>query len=325
MNIQAIGTIGAVPIRLSELVLGLVVLFALPAIGQTDNGPRQQVVPAMVGVDNSSARAGNNNTDISDDRMVTPPPVSGQTYPVMLTSEERSNYLRGGVSFTSAYVDNVPGASASQQVSDITYSVAPTVTLDATTTRLHSLLTYAPGFTFYQRNSGLNEADQNALVSFEYRLSPHVTFSANDGFQKSSNVLNQPANFSPGGNVSGGAQGPNLSIIPPIADRLSNFGSVGISYQFALNDMVGASGTFSYLHYPNPSQVPGLSDSSSQGGLAFYSHRVAKKQYVGVTYEYQRLTASPTIGQTETQTHAALFFYTVSPHRHFSISFFGGP
>ena len=47
-------------------------------------------------------------------------------------------------------------------------------------------------------------------------------------------------------------------MIAPIADRLSNSGNVGITYQYALNSMVGASGTFTNLHYPNPSQVPGL-------------------------------------------------------------------
>ena len=34
--------------------------------------------------------------------------------------------------------------------------------------------------------------------------SPHVTFSASDGFQKSSNVFNQPPDLASGGVVSGG-------------------------------------------------------------------------------------------------------------------------
>ena len=37
--------------------------------------------------------------------MKTPPPVSGQSYPTQVTSEERSNYLRAGVAFTSAYTE----------------------------------------------------------------------------------------------------------------------------------------------------------------------------------------------------------------------------
>ncbi len=79
------------------------------------------------------------------------------------------------------------------------------------------------------------------------------------------------------------------------------------------------------MHYPNPAQVPGLYDSSSQGGSAFYSHRISRVHYVGVAYEYQRLVSYPTSGNSETQTHAALLFYSLTPTPKFSISFFGGP
>jgi hypothetical protein len=44
-----------------------------------------------------------------------------------------------------------------------------------------------------------------------------------------------------------------------------------------------------------------------------------------VTYEYQRLVSNPTEGQNETQTHAALLFYSLYPTSRFSISLFGGP
>jgi len=258
------------------------------------------------------------------DRMSTPPPVSGLAYPVLVGDQERSNYLRGGLAFTSAYTDNALGGVMDHPISDISYSVAPYVALDETTTRLHCLLTYAPGFTFYQRTSARNEADQNASIEVEYRLSPHVTFSAVDGFQKSSNVFNQP-DLAGAGAVSGGIDSANFSVIAPIADRLSNTGTVGIADQLSFNSMVGASGTFSNLHYPDPSQVPGLYDAGSQSGLAFYSLRFARGQYVGATYQYQRLLSYPTSGNNETQTHAMLFFYTIQPDPRFSLSFFGGP
>jgi hypothetical protein len=264
------------------------------------------------------------STNEDADRMLTPPPVSGQSYPTSVTSGERSNYLRGGFAFSSAYTDNAVGSVNGAPVSDVSYSVWPTIALDETTPRSHLVLTYAPGFTFYQRESSLNEADQNASINFQYRLSPHVTFSAKDGFQKSSSVFNQP-DFSSAAAVSGGAQEGNFSVIAPIADRLSNSGNVGISYQFAANSMVGAGGTFTNLHYPNQTEVPGLFDSSSQGGLAFYSVRVSKINYIGATYQYQRLLSYLAPGTNETQTHALLLFYTLNPTKRFSISVFGGP
>ena len=98
-----------------------------------------------------------------------------------------------------------------------------------------------------------------------------------------------------------------------------------MSYQFSLNGMIGASGTFTYLDYPNPSQVPGLYNSRSSAGSAFYTHRISKMHYVGVTYQHQRLLAYPVEGQSKTQTDAVLLFYTLYPASHFSVSLFGGP
>jgi len=259
-----------------------------------------------------------------EDRMLVPAPVSGDNYSVALASEEQSNYLHYGITVGAAYSDNVLGGTAGHAVSDMSYSAWPTIGLDETTSRLHWGLTYAPGFTVYQRTSERNEADQNALLSFQYRLSPHVTFNARDTFQKSSSVFNQPDLASSAG-VSGGTQVPNFSVIAPIANRLSNIGNLGITYQFGANDMIGAGGGFTNLHYSDTSQVSGLSDDSSQTATAFYSHRIAKRHYVGAAYQYQRLLSYPEGLENNTQTNSALLFYTVYPATRFSLSVFGGP
>jgi len=217
----------------NQTFLGFLLLAALPLAAQV-NGAPQQPAPAY-GADNGQIDNG--------DLMRTPPTVSGQSLSMAPTSMERSNYLRGGIAFTAAYTDNVIGSTGadSKPLSDISYSVFPTIALDETRNRLHWTLQYAPGFTFYQRESGRNQADQNASIGVEYRLTPHVTFSAEDGFQKSSNLFNQP---DLSGTISGGPQGGNFLVVAPVADLLRNTGNVGLSYQFALNQMVGATGTF---------------------------------------------------------------------------------
>ena len=259
----------------------------------------------------------------NDTAMLTPPPVSGQAYPNGPTSESRSNYLRYGLTFSTAYNNNAVGSNGTSSVSEASYSIWPTIALDETTSILHTVLTYSPGFTFYQRTSSQDAADQNASINLQYRLSPHLTLSGRDSFQKSSSVFNQPDWGA--GTVSGGAQGTNSSVIAPIAELLNNSANVGLTYQFAANGMVGASGTFSNLHYPNPSEVPGLYDSSSQGGSVFFSLRASRMHYFGVTYQYQRLVSYPTEGLNETQTDSVLFFYTIYPTSTLSVSFFGGP
>ena len=300
-----------------KICVGFLLLPVASLWSQVDN-PSTQPAPAY-GTDTPA-----NNADVTDSRMLTPPPVSGQSYPTSFGASERSNILRGGLAFISAYTDNAVGSVTGHPVSDVSYSVAPFIALDETTSRLHWVLNYAPGFTFYQRLSSRNETDQNASIDLQYRLSPHVTFSAKDGFHKTSNVFNQP-DLAGAAAVSGGTQEPNFSVIAPIADQLNNSGNVGLNYQFAANGMIGASGTFSNLHYPNQAEVPGLFDSSSQGASVFYSLRVSKMHYIGATYQYQRLVSYPTLGQSETQTHTFFFFYTLYATSRFSLSFFGGP
>ena len=257
-----------------------------------------------------------------DETMLTPPPVSGQSYPTALGSEERSNYLRYGISFNSAYSDNSLGGST--PVSDVSYSIWPTIALDQTTSRLHTVLSYAPGFTFYQRITSRDEADQNLSVSVSDRLSPHVTLTGRDSLQKSSSVFNQ-LDYGSGG-VAGGAGGGDPQVIAPVSPFLNNSGNVGVSYQYAANGMIGASGTFTNVHYSNSGQVTGLADSDTQGGSVFYSLRASRLHYFGLTYQYQRLVASSsTVGQSETQTHAILIYYTLYPTSTFSISAFVGP
>ena len=310
---------------LQQICAGLLLLPAATLWSQVDNTPTAPST-ANVGAQNTPAPPVPAVVDPqgTSDRMLTPPPVSGQSFPNLPTSQERSNYLRGGLAFTGAYTDNALGSVTPQPVSDVSYSVAPFIALDETTPRLHVVTTYAPGFTFYQKYSSRNEQDQNAAIDLQYRLSPHVTFSAQDGFQKSSNVFNQP-DLASAGAVSGATQQSNFSVIAPIADLLRNTGNVDIAYQFAANSMIGASGTFTNLHYPNQSEVPGLVDASSQDGSAFYASRISKMHYVGVTYQYQRLISYLPEGQDETQTQAVLLFYTLYASSRFSMSFFGGP
>ena len=259
-----------------------------------------------------------------EDRMLTPPPVGTLSFPLSLGSSERANYLRYGLAFTTTYNDNTLLGSSQNAVSDTSYSVAPIIAIDETSSRLHWVASYAPGFTFYQRISQRNESDHNAALQVAYRLSPHVTLSAEDHFQKSSNVFNNP-NIDASTVVSGAAQVSNFFIVPPIGDRLSNTGSAGLTYQYSLNQMLGASGVFTRLDYPHPTQAPGLFNANSQSGSAFYAFRISRMHYFGAAYQYQRLLSYPTEGRSETETHAAILFYTVSPSAHFSMSLFGGP
>jgi hypothetical protein len=296
---------------LNRVIVSFLVLAAAPIWAQVASTGAE---PAATGPSNGG----------SDAAMLTPAPVSGEAYSMGYASETWSNYLKGGLTFGSAYDDNVLLGTSGKPVSDVSYSIWPSLSLDQTRSRLHWVINYAPGFTFYQKTSSRNEEDQNLALDFKYRLSPHVTLTARDSFLKTSNTLNEP-NQDFAQPVSGGVSTPNNSVIAPIADVLSNNANVTITYQFSPNGMVGATGTFTNLHYPTQAQVPGLGDSSSRGGSAFYNHRLSKMHYIGASYEYQMFLAYPTLGQSETQAHSIFLFYTLYVKPTFSFSFFGGP
>jgi hypothetical protein len=284
----------------------LVLLVAVPLWSQNDAVTTSD--PSMAG---------------SDSTMAVPPPVSAESYPTVTGSEARPNYLRTGVTVTSTYTDNLLGGVSPRPVGEESYSVAPYVALDETTSRAHSILTFNPGFTFYQHTSDRNEADENASLDVSYRLSPHVRLNVVDSFRKSSNFLNQPNTF--GNPVFGSGQASAVTVVAPVADQLSNTGTAQLTNQFGPNAMAGVSGSFTNLHYSNSAEVPGLYDSGSRGGSAFYTHRLSGRHYVGATYQYQMLLAYPIGFRAETQTHGLMLFYSIYMKPTVSLSFFGGP
>src|SRR5216683_3336897 len=106
--------------------------------------------------------------------MVTPSPVNVEGPSLAFVAEqEHTNYLRGGLSLSSAYDDGL--LSSAGAASDISYSVRPSVAIEESGARLDWSLFYSPGFTFYQRNTSLNQSDHDLTADLRYRLSPHVT------------------------------------------------------------------------------------------------------------------------------------------------------
>ncbi|MGD1082506.1 MAG: hypothetical protein ABR881_29670 [Candidatus Sulfotelmatobacter sp.] len=225
---------------------------------------------------------------------------------------------------STAYSNNVLGGA--NPVSSMSYSIWPTLALDADTTRLHWVLNYSPGFTFYQSVSARNQSDQILAADFQYRLSPHVTASLQDSFQKTSNPFNQPNPLS-ATPVSGSAPAPTAAVIAPAADQIQNVANAQLTYQFSTNGMAGVGGTFTNLNYPNPAEAPGLYDSSSTGASAFYSRRLSEKYNVGVSYQYMDTLAYQVGGHsnTQTQTQTIFLFLTAYLKPTLSLSLSGGP
>ncbi len=256
--------------------------------------------------------------------METPPAANGANYPIEVAAEMRSNYLLGGFIYNTSYIDNLYAGTGATAVAETTFTVLPTISLDQTLPRQRISLTYSPGFTFYQPSSALNEVDQYLNTAFQYRLTPHMTVSARDGFQKSSTSYGS-ADSIDGGAVPGSLQPLTPGIIAPFAERLTNSASAQFSFQFSPRDMVGASGNLMKLDYPNQTEAVGLFDSDERGGGAFYNRRISGSQYMGLTFQYSWALTAPENAESETtQTNTIQGFYSIYLRHKLSISISGG-
>jgi len=264
------------------------------------------------------------SSDDSSSQLLVPPPVSGSSYSLAFASQERSNYLKGGLTFQANHDDDVLTTPSGSAVADWSYSIWPSIEINQTWPRFHWRVAYMPGFTFYQNLSSYNQQDHNLAISGEYRLSPHVTLGLRDSLVRTSNLFNQPV-FGSEGTIGGAPQGPNNSIVTPISDVLRNTAGGDLTYQYGRNDMVGAGGTVTNLHFLNGSQDQGLYDAAARGGSAFYTHRFAARHYMGVSYFYQQLLTYPAGPENQTVTNTVIGFYTFYPRRTLSFSIFGGP
>ena len=255
--------------------------------------------------------------------MMTPPPVSGTLFPTTVGAETRLNYLAASITANTAYIDNVLPGATTMPVSDMTYSILPTLSLNRTTPRQLATMTYSTEFTFYQPTSALNAVDQAAALTFQDRLTPGIAINLQDFFTRTSNVFNLSFPFT-GGGITGSAQPPTAAVIAPFAEQLRNTANAAVTYQFARNGMVGVGGSFDIFNLPNPSQAPGLYDSSAEGAQAFYNRRWTPKQYGGLTYEYARTWRILRMEQTEVRdAHAASVLHGLLQSHIFFVDFGG--
>ena len=289
----------------ARLGLGLLLLAALPLWSQVE----PDATGGPVGPDDEYS-------------MSLPTQVSGRAYPMELGSEQRSNYLSGGVIFTTAYDDNVFAGSEPTPLSETSFSLFPVIGISRTTPRTSGSLSYGAGFTFYTPTSSLNSINQNASADFDVRLTRHSSISLENSFEQNSSVYNQPYILS-GTSVSGSTIGQSAQIIVPFADQLINSTGLEYGYQFSRDAMVGGGASYDLFKYPDLQDVPGLNNSNSEGAVGFYSRRLSRSQYVGAMYRYTRTTTNPV--ETTTHTQTVSIFYTAMPSNKLSISLTAGP
>lgn len=248
---------------------------------------------------------------LANDGMLTPPPVSGQAYPILTGAEERMNYLNLGVTANVAYDDNVEGGYTGVSRGDTIYSIWPAISLNRSSARLREVINYSPGFTIYQPSTVFNAADQSATVNLQYLMGTHTNLVVQDNFDRSSSLFSQPFS-STQGTVSGGVPTQTSGAVAPFADRILNTADLQLTNQAGDNGKFGLSATYSNLDYPDPKQVTGLYNATTWEGGAFVTQRISRRQYLGANAQHARIVSYLSGGTDNVMQRDNIFgFYTI--------------
>ncbi|MFY9645181.1 MAG: hypothetical protein WAK29_08380 [Terriglobales bacterium] len=286
-----------------------------------DNGTRSVPAPAI------SAIGGLQNPSGSSDASNLPeiPALLGGigVSPAFLSEMERSNYLRGGVNVGATYDDN-PLLLSSGAVGNASVSIFPNLSVEQTSSRMRWKLGYAGGLTINQRFTNENQGSHSLIFDSQYRLSPHVNLRVAESFSLTTGFFDAGT----GVNV-GGLGGGNGSLLLPLSTTRSTLTTVETNYHFALNDLIGASGSFYDMHFTNPATdvPPGtqltnqLTNGQTTSGSAFWLHRIFRGDWGGTTYRFQRISFTG----GDTGVHSFLAVDTLSISTRLALTGFVGP
>jgi len=203
-------------------------------------------------------------------------------------------------------------------VGNTSFSVFPNLTIEQSWSRMGYDLAYAGGFTFNQRLVNQNQGSHAFSLDSQFRLSRHVNLRIAENFALTTGFFN-------GGDSVAvmGTGGPNASLITPLATQRTNSTTVAANYHFALNDVVGASGSFYAQHFTNVPADSLLVDTRTATGSAFWLHRIFGRNWAGAAYNYEHMTFDPSGG--ETRVHSFEVVDTLTLPGGFSLSGFFGP
>ena len=298
---------------------------SVPAAQGTTDSTGQDTGQATTGNGSSSDVASGTSTSASPMTPWLPNAVNGETGSLdFLSSGERSNWVSAGISMMSTYDDNAL-SSSSQKVGNFGYMISPDISLQENRTRTALSFAYSPGFTMNQRLSPRYNAAHNLNLNFQYRLTEHLTARLHDGLLYGTTSFDRASGPDSlvGNNV---LHQPNQAIVTPLTNQLTNYTGLDLIDQVGESTMVGASGTFSTLHFLGSPSTPDVTLANSQGwsGDVFYSTRIFARHSIGFTFSHQNLATYGDIGE-RADSNSLLLFYTFYVKPRLSISFFGGP
>jgi hypothetical protein len=293
--------------------------FIILLIASLTAGAAAQALPAASGPGLSDS----GSTDVSTSL---PAPITGQGGSLEYTSElARSNYIQGGLGFTTAYDDNILN-TPDGGLSDVSYSILPHFGLDQSRGHLKWNLDYFGGITLNQRLTSHNQGSHSADLKIAYRFSPHVTLRLNDHLNDTTSFFTSESDFfsTPIGGV---LQSPNGSVVTPLSRNFGNYSDGELDYQVGAGTIVGGGGGYYFNRFSDVTDGTGnssaLLNTKSEFAQGFITQRITPRNWSGLKYRFQRLSFNS--GRDETLIHSVLYYHTIYLQPTMTLSLFAGP
>ncbi len=291
---------------------------AQPDQAPVDNSSRTAPAAPLSGI--AGMQGEGDAADTSSELPQIPALLGGTGISSAFVSEmERSNFLRGGINVGSAYDSNAQLSSPAE--SNTSVSIFPNIRLEQSTSRMRYTLGYAGGLTINENLPTQNQQAQNVNFDSQFRLSPHVNLRIAENFSYTTGLFDAGS----GAGVVTGSGGPNTSLIFPIATQRSNLTTVETNYHFALNDLIGGSGSFYDLRFSNETsgaQITNpLTDAQNASASAFWLHHLFRGDWGGASYHFDRIT----FDGGESLVHSFYAVNTLNLSSRFTVTAFVGP
>ncbi len=212
--------------------------------------------------------------------------------------------------------------------SDTRYFLQPDVGFQRTFSTGGWTLSYSPGVSISQHDTGNDQYTQNLAGDFHLKPNSYVLLHARTDYS----ITNNP--FETVGNVDllpglGGPFGPNYNGVLPQTKRSSLVSSADVSFRVAEHSAVGLTGNFQKFSYDAVTTNTGtlifpFINSDVVAGSAFFSQQLSPSVDAGVQLAYTDIY-SRGAQVARTQAPAPMLFVKWNPNVRWALTLYGGP
>jgi len=245
----------------------------------------------------------------------------------MGSDTESGNVMVAGFSAGAAY-DNRGLASGTPTVysGDTRFFLQPSIGFQRRYSTGDWTLTYTPGISISQHNSGDSQYTNNLAGDFNWKPNSRLALHGRQDFSLTDNPFETVGRVDllPG---LGGPLGPNYNGVLPETRRTSLVSNADASYRLSEHSSIGITGGFQKYDFDALNSTAGSSpfiNSKTISGSAFYSQQFTATVNAGVQFAYSDIYS--TGGQvSRTQVAAPMLFVKWKPIPSAEITLFGGP